>query len=335
MKTRTEYNKKYYQEHKDKILKVSATRYAIYKNEINLRHKKYRKSEHGRIVLHSKKFNVSYAEAKYWLNIKQCQICGDNLAVATDHDHKTGKIRGRLCYRCNRAIGALGDTVELLEKAVNYLKGGLWESVAETKGECDCSYIGTVTIVPKIDTIFCDMDGVLTDFVGEVNKKLGIIDIPTNEGKWLWDWYEEHGFLEDDVNEICTEDFWANLEWTKEGQNIWYSVPDIDIYFLSVPMKDANATINGKKRWLARNLSYCNLHVRWNTPIISCLPKSLYAKPTTLLIDDKDENVDEFYKAGGNAILIARPWNSRWKDANRTLELFKEDLENLRKEGKL
>lgn len=39
-----------------------------------------------------------------------------------DHCHVTGKVRGLLCSRCNRAIGLLQDKVELLEAAVEYLK---------------------------------------------------------------------------------------------------------------------------------------------------------------------------------------------------------------------
>ncbi len=39
-----------------------------------------------------------------------------------DHDHLTGKIRGILCRTCNTAIGALGDDVQGLTLALNYLK---------------------------------------------------------------------------------------------------------------------------------------------------------------------------------------------------------------------
>lgn len=39
-----------------------------------------------------------------------------------DHDPVNIKFRGWLCGPCNRAIGALGDTLEGLMKAVEYLK---------------------------------------------------------------------------------------------------------------------------------------------------------------------------------------------------------------------
>jgi len=39
-----------------------------------------------------------------------------------DHCHETGRIRGLLCDRCNRAIGLLRDDPDLLETAARYLR---------------------------------------------------------------------------------------------------------------------------------------------------------------------------------------------------------------------
>ena len=38
-----------------------------------------------------------------------------------DHDHTTNKFRGWLCYQCNSAIGNLGDSIEGLTRALEYL----------------------------------------------------------------------------------------------------------------------------------------------------------------------------------------------------------------------
>ena len=60
-----------------------------------------------------------------------CAICerpeesfqnGHVKSLAVDHNHTTGKIRGLLCNNCNRAIGLLGDSIPILEKAISYLK---------------------------------------------------------------------------------------------------------------------------------------------------------------------------------------------------------------------
>ena len=53
-----------------------------------------------------------------------CAICllpevGRKLAV--DHCHKTQKIRGLLCSKCNRAIGQLNDDIPRIKRAVEYL----------------------------------------------------------------------------------------------------------------------------------------------------------------------------------------------------------------------
>lgn len=41
---------------------------------------------------------------------------------SVDHCHASGRIRGLLCNQCNRGLGMLGDTVESLQKALDYLK---------------------------------------------------------------------------------------------------------------------------------------------------------------------------------------------------------------------
>lgn len=40
-----------------------------------------------------------------------------------DHCHTTGRVRGLLCYRCNVALGALGDSPESILRAYNYVAG--------------------------------------------------------------------------------------------------------------------------------------------------------------------------------------------------------------------
>lgn len=56
-----------------------------------------------------------------------CALCGkkqstEKLRLAVDHDHETGNVRGILCHHCNRAIGALGDSVDGIQRALDYLK---------------------------------------------------------------------------------------------------------------------------------------------------------------------------------------------------------------------
>jgi len=51
-----------------------------------------------------------------------CELCGIRESKHLDHNHKTGKIRGVLCNQCNRGLGMLGDTIESIEDALDYLK---------------------------------------------------------------------------------------------------------------------------------------------------------------------------------------------------------------------
>jgi len=58
-----------------------------------------------------------------------CAICGSSKSgtrkdgrLCVDHNHETGEIRGLLCASCNRGIGLLGDSSEVIFAAFNYLK---------------------------------------------------------------------------------------------------------------------------------------------------------------------------------------------------------------------
>lgn len=96
--------------------------------------KEYRRNHHieRKYGLRPEEFDV------YWTACRgKCFICekqmkwptstqGQSLDVVTvDHNHKTGKVRGLLCGRCNRTLGFFNDDIDLLQKAINYLKGTL------------------------------------------------------------------------------------------------------------------------------------------------------------------------------------------------------------------
>jgi len=52
-----------------------------------------------------------------------CQLCGKECNTRLDHCHITLKFRGWLCQTCNSALGLFRDEIEMLEKAIKYLKG--------------------------------------------------------------------------------------------------------------------------------------------------------------------------------------------------------------------
>jgi len=73
--------------------------------------------------------NVDAYESLLTLQGRACAICrqlpnGKRVErLSVDHDHKTGAVRGLLCRRCNSALGLFHDSVEWLQRAMDYLKG--------------------------------------------------------------------------------------------------------------------------------------------------------------------------------------------------------------------
>lgn len=51
-----------------------------------------------------------------------CALCGERAASDVDHNHDTGAVRGLLCRACNLGLGMFKDTVEGLQRAIDYLK---------------------------------------------------------------------------------------------------------------------------------------------------------------------------------------------------------------------
>ena len=51
--------------------------------------------------------------------------CPTGRALAIDHDHKTGVVRGLLCTSCNNGLGRLRDSADLCRRAADYLDSRL------------------------------------------------------------------------------------------------------------------------------------------------------------------------------------------------------------------
>ena len=67
-----------------------------------------------------KEYNVLLEQQKFL-----CAICKEKdlkIRLAVDHDHKTGKIRGLLCSRCNLTLGKVKESIVILNKMIVYIK---------------------------------------------------------------------------------------------------------------------------------------------------------------------------------------------------------------------
>ena len=59
----------------------------------------------------------------------RCAICGAADPQHLDRDHRTGWVRGILCFNCYGGLGQFRDSPELLAGAITYLKGTTWQRV--------------------------------------------------------------------------------------------------------------------------------------------------------------------------------------------------------------
>ncbi|WP_307870801.1 endonuclease VII domain-containing protein [Micromonospora sp. C51] len=58
-----------------------------------------------------------------------CAVCGDPDPEHVDHDHRTGWVRGILCFNCNGGLGQFRDSPTRLARAITYLRGTTWQRV--------------------------------------------------------------------------------------------------------------------------------------------------------------------------------------------------------------
>lgn len=109
-------------------------------------HKEYREKHRDRISVslrnasRRRKYNLSESEIEDILNRQgyKCGICERSLPSKeerkapgfrlgnrehVDHCHTTGEVRGLLCGKCNRALGRLGDDLESVLRALDYIRG--------------------------------------------------------------------------------------------------------------------------------------------------------------------------------------------------------------------
>jgi hypothetical protein len=88
----------------------------------------------------ARRYKITSSEYDRLLMVQggRCAICGAQPTetkrggLEVDHCHATGAIRGLLCGPCNRGIGNLGDSLDVIRKAAEYL--GKWSPGSATLG---------------------------------------------------------------------------------------------------------------------------------------------------------------------------------------------------------
>lgn len=161
--------------------------------------------------------------------------------------------------------------------------------------------------------IFLDMDGVFVDFDGGVRKKFNVDWHPTD---WSIPYATFGTTFKQFWKELDNAFFWGELKWTEDGKRIRAIVEPFKPTILTAAMMPY--AMPGKMQWLKREWPDV---VNDKRVLIAGghSAKQSVAGPDKILIDDKNENIDEWEAAGGMGILYPRPWN-RNRDVEFPLE---------------
>jgi hypothetical protein len=136
-------------------------------------------------------------------------------------------------------------------------------------------------------TIYCDMDGVLVDFDLGYQELTGITSqqADANGVEAFWSPLSKAGAK-----------FWITLKWMSDGKQLWSYIKKYNPILLSAPSREESSRL-GKRVWVKRELPDVKLILK------SASQKQQYASPTSILIDDRQKNIDQWNTAGGIGIL--------------------------------
>ena len=139
-------------------------------------------------------------------------------------------------------------------------------------------------------TIYSDMDGVLVDFENRFKRFSGGISPKDYEDKYgrekFWNLIDKETGVR----------FWVGMPWMSDGKQLWDYIKKYNPTLLSSPSR-SNSSRMGKRIWRKRNLPSTKL------VLAQAAKKQNYANPNSILIDDRESNIDQWIKAGGIGIL--------------------------------
>jgi 5'(3')-deoxyribonucleotidase len=152
---------------------------------------------------------------------------------------------------------------------------------------------------------YLDMDGVLVDCVGGA---IAAHDLKVPITSLAYDLPPQFGMTEESFWGVLGYDFWVNLNWTQEGQHLLTELERVcgnHIVLLTgiTHGTDVPGVREGKADWVRKHLP------AYKHRCFIGSPKVALASPNKLLIDDFDSNHENFLAAGGQSILVPRPWN--------------------------
>lgn len=152
--------------------------------------------------------------------------------------------------------------------------------------------------------IYCDMDGVLTNFEErflsklkeEGNKYYSRKDLESiNKPK---DFESKFGLQEfwKFIDEYIGVSFWVGMGWMPNGQALWNFISPYSPTLLTSPSRN-NVSRLGKNLWVRNNLT-----PKPRVIFAYSKDKQTYANEKSILIDDKPSNISEWMSKGGIAL---------------------------------
>jgi hypothetical protein len=128
MEKRTEYQRDYQRKYREKN-KEKLREYNLVRDLKKADHLKEYRKKYYQTFRKYKMYGITRDDYELLLENQgnKCKICESEFVteneIRIDHNHNTNQVRGLLCHSCNVALGHMRDSVELLERAINYLKG--------------------------------------------------------------------------------------------------------------------------------------------------------------------------------------------------------------------
>jgi len=154
--------------------------------------------------------------------------------------------------------------------------------------------------------IYCDMDGVLTDFEKRFHDKLNTVgkdhyplrDIEKVEKPK--DFEKIFGASEfwKFIDQTVGVGFWAGMDWMPQGNVLWDFIKKYNPELLTSPSRD-NSSRLGKQLWAKKHLN-----PKPRVIFAYSADKQRYANENSILIDDKKSNINEWRAAGGIAFRV-------------------------------
>ena len=138
--------------------------------------------------------------------------------------------------------------------------------------------------------IYSDMDGVITDFEGRFKK--------FSNGISPSEYKKKNGVSKfwDLVDNQTGVKFWVGMPWMGDGKEYWDYISKYKPTLLSSPSINNESRL-GKRLWVKNNLPGTPLKLAFSKN------KKNYAQENAILIDDREDNINQWIASGGIGIL--------------------------------